>query len=386
MTPTNSRRIEAIDGLRGWAVALVFLVHFCGAYATHRRGVSFDLVIDVLALAPADLLLYWLFYSHHGVQIFFAISGFVITHSFVGNRTLWDYLVFMGHRILRIYPAFLVALALALALSVYFKGAQSIQLITVAQNLVFLNGVFALGIPGYDPVTWSLFYEFVFYLVFPLLYIVAVQIGSDPRRAAPAMWLGFLALLALASFSEWLFFLPFLCGALAGLLSDATRGRVAQRLSDAVLVGAYLLTTTIAFLFVPLARFGAGETAWPAAAPIFVFALSVIDTLIIIRISHGVGFLYKLLTSAPMRALGRISFSFFLVHVLVLQAAFGLTTGDRDGSLGSAMLMAVFCFLGSYALAALLFRIAEMPYYRFRRYATQVAQARRRKREARDLG
>ena len=87
-----------------------------------------------------------------------------------------------------------------------------------------------------------------------------------------------------------------------------------------------------------------------------------------------------------MLALGRISYSFFLVHVLVLQAVFAWTAREAQGSLGSAALMAIFCFLGSYGLASLLYRLAEQPYYRFRRHATQIAQARRRKLDARRSG
>ncbi len=377
MNPEKSARIEALDGLRGWAVALVFLVHFCGTYALERRGVNFDTVADTLSLAPGNALLYWLFYSHHGVQLFFAISGFVITRSFAGSRTLPDYLTFIGFRVLRIYPAFLLALVLALGLATYFNGAQSIRLITVVQNLLFLNGVFALGIPGYDYVTWSLFYEFAFYLVFPLLYLLAVRSGSNARWAAPALWVGFIVVLVLVSFKEWLLFLPFFCGAWAGLQSDATRDRIAARLPDALLIFAYLLTTTLASFLVPLPRFGSEGLTWPATAPVYIFALSIVGTLIIIRVSHSAGFLYILLTSAPMQALGRVSYSFFLVHALVIDAAFGLTAGSAGGSLGTAALMAVGCFAASYALASLLYHVAEKPYYRIRRYAARSAQSRR---------
>jgi peptidoglycan/LPS O-acetylase OafA/YrhL len=382
MNPEKSVRIEALDGLRGWAVALVFLVHFCGTYAAARRGLNFDMVTNPLALAPADVLLYWLFYSHHGVQLFFAISGFVITRSFAASRTLPDYLTFIGFRVLRIYPAFLAALALALALATHVNGMPPIRLVTVAQNLLFLNGVFALGIPGYDYVTWSLFYEFAFYLVFPLLYLLAVRGGTNARRVAPVLWIGFIVALVLASFNEWLLFLPFFCGAWAGLQSDATRDRIAARLPDAALVGAYLLITTVAAFLVPLPRFGSEGLTWPLAAPVYVFALSVVGTLIIIRVSHSAGFLYKLLTSAPMQALGRVSYSFFLVHALVIAAAFAWTPGSTAGSLAMAALMAIVCFTVAYALASLLYTLAEKPYYRIRRYASRAAQARRDRRAA----
>src|SRR5215468_8994213 len=102
--PDNRPRIDAVDGLRGWAVALVFAVHFSGAFELVHRGTNFDQVTDFFSLGPADRLLYWLFYSHYGVYLFFAISGFVITRAFAGSRHFSQYLTFLGHRLLRIYP------------------------------------------------------------------------------------------------------------------------------------------------------------------------------------------------------------------------------------------------------------------------------------------
>ena len=83
-----------------------------------------------------------------------------------------------------------------------------------------------------------------------------------------------------------------------------------------------------------------------------------------------------------MQALGRVSYSFFLVHALVIGAAFGWTSGSTAGSLGMAALMAVVCFAVSYALASLLYTLAEKPYYRIRRDATRAAQLRRDKQAA----
>ena len=107
-----------------------------------------------------------------------------------------------------------------------------------------------------------------------------------------------------------------------------------------------------------------------------------VSTLVVIRVSHGTGLIHNVLTSAPMLGLGRISFSFFLVHTIVIQAAFGLTAREQHGSLASAALLAVACFAVSCALAALLYRVAEKPYYRVRRFTAQAAQARRAVRSA----
>ena len=363
-TPVRDRFV-ALDGLRGWAVTLVFLVHFCGSYALQRRSVDFDAVTDVAGMGPVDQFLYWLFFSHYGVQIFFAISGFVISRSIAGSRTLREYLIFLGHRVLRIYPAFLLSLALAaiVAASVY---GDAIDWTTLSRNLVFLNGAFALGIPGYNYVTWSLFYEFAFYLIFPLLFVFAVNTTRNPRQTAPAMWFAFLVLLGIAGFTEWFLFLPFLAGVCAGLMSDQMRIRLARRLPDALLVLSYVGTTTTAMVYLPLPQFRSNALVSPAGMPVFLSALAIIVTLAIIRVSSGEGFLFRWLTRSPMLALGRVSYSFFLLHGVVLQVVFGLTQRQYHGSLVSAILLGTFCFAISWALANLLYLIAEKPYYRLR--------------------
>ena len=92
----DRHRIEAVDGLRGWAVALVFAVHFTGLFAIYHRNTNLPNVSDFFALGAADRApATRLFYAHYGVYIFFAISGFVISRSFGDMRTLSAYLTFL---------------------------------------------------------------------------------------------------------------------------------------------------------------------------------------------------------------------------------------------------------------------------------------------------
>ena len=330
----DRHRIEAVDGLRGWAVALVFAVHFTGLFAIYHRNTNLPNVRDFFALGAADKLLYWLFYSHYGVYVFFAISGFVISRSFGDTRTFSGYFTFLGHRLLRIYPAFLIAFFAAVLVFLYQAGGQAIALNTLLKNLVFLNGAFALDILGYNGVTWSLFFEFVFYLVFPLLFLLATR-ADNPRRMAPLLWLLGILISAVLSYGEWFLFLPFLAGACAGLQPRARLERMATRFPDVWLVGAYLATTTLACLLLPLPRrIVGGGMLWSPSMPVFVLCLGIVATLIIVRASYARGFLHRFLTSKPLLALGRISFSFFLLHTVVLSVALPMTEPYFNGTFG----------------------------------------------------
>jgi peptidoglycan/LPS O-acetylase OafA/YrhL len=301
------------------------------------------------------------------VYVFFAISGFVISRSFSGTRTLSGYVTFLGHRVLRIYPAFLVSLAAAVFILVYRSGSEALALKTLLQNLVFLNGAFALNIAAYNGVTWSLFFEFLYYIVFPLLFLLAAR-AANPRWAAPLLWLLVILASALAPYHEWFLFLPFLAGACAGLQTEATLKHVASLCPDAWLVGAYLAITTAACLLVPLPRYTPGGLIWPASAPIYVSLLSVTVTLAIVRASYGGGFLHRFLTTRPLLALGRISFSFFLVHTLVIGIVIPATAPYVNGTLGSAAALGLATLLLACVPAAILYEVAEKPYYAFRRH------------------
>lgn len=363
---TESKRIDALDGLRGWAVALVFAVHFSGAFGIYRRHFSSPDVTDFLALDVPGKLLYWLFYSHYGVYVFFVISGFVISRSFASMRTVADYGAFLGHRVLRVYPAFLVALCAAILVLVLQGGGHAVTLKVLLQNLVFLNGVFGLQVPAINGVTWSLFFEFVFYIVFPLLFLLALQ-AAHPRRMAPLLWLLAILASAVASYAEWFLFLPFLAGAWAGLQSESALDRIAARCPDWALSSAYVATTTTACVFLLLPRrVPGGGLSWSPAAPVFVLVLSIVVTLIIIRACHGRGFLHRLLTTRPLLALGRISYSFFLLHAIVLYAVMPVTAPYFSGTLWSFAALALAVLLPTWILATLLYRFAEQPYFAFR--------------------
>src|SRR5579862_1986494 len=106
-------RIKELDGLRGIAVLAVIDLHYLGW------------------LPIAGSAYGWL-----GVDLFFVLSGFLITSILVGLRGKEHYFkVFYSRRALRIFPP-------------YFLGL-----------LVYLGVSFALGMPG----TFRLWSQYVFY-------------------------------------------------------------------------------------------------------------------------------------------------------------------------------------------------------------------------------
>ena len=90
-------RIPELDGLRAWAILAVFCVHF--------RPLGYR-ISDVLALG-------W-----SGVDLFFAISGFLITGILLSLRNHdRPYRTFYGRRALRIFPPYYLAWIVILLLT-----------------------------------------------------------------------------------------------------------------------------------------------------------------------------------------------------------------------------------------------------------------------------
>src|SRR3954471_2613011 len=92
-----SSHIPALDGLRGCAILLVLLTHVNGAFGDAYAGHSIDRWLS-LTLAAG-----WI-----GVDLFFVLSGFLITRILLEAKTApRGYFVnFYARRILRIFPLY----------------------------------------------------------------------------------------------------------------------------------------------------------------------------------------------------------------------------------------------------------------------------------------
>ena len=108
------QRTAALDGLRGLAALMVFLVHYAALVAPW-------LPVESLTAAGASGMHAA---GHLGVYLFFVISGYLIYGSLIRKEA--PFLPYMARRIRRIYPIFLVVFALYLVLSAAFPEQSKI--------------------------------------------------------------------------------------------------------------------------------------------------------------------------------------------------------------------------------------------------------------------
>ena len=171
------KRIQLVECARGAAAVYVCLHHvnIIGHFADSFRF--------------AKYIFYPLNFGNEAVYLFFFLSGFSIHYSSQNRslRTLGEVGIYYYQRVRRIYPIFLIAIGVSIAL-VFFISFQGIPSKTAylpdSKNLSFLllflsdihGGAFCDGLSN-NPALWSLSYEITYYLVYPFFWYFYKKIG-----------------------------------------------------------------------------------------------------------------------------------------------------------------------------------------------------------------
>ena len=165
----SGQRLPELDGVRGLAILLVLLWHYVQNQLASTPGEAFVLIRQSLGFA-------W-----SGVDLFFVLSGFLITGILLDNRDKANYFkVFYLRRSCRIFPLYYTWLLIFMAMSylgagdiafmhrlIHMDGIPVWSYLTYTQNIM-MDVRHSAG-PGWLAVTWSLAIEEQFYLVLPLL-------------------------------------------------------------------------------------------------------------------------------------------------------------------------------------------------------------------------
>lgn len=342
---SKTGRMSAMEGLRAYAAGIVYVLHLVSSFAYHHKGVGFGklTIFEFAEIDPLYVPLYWLYRSQYGVDIFFLLSGYLIAGLVIKHN--FNYLVFLYHRFLRIYPTLIVSTLAYVGYSMFIEGGP-FWLRGVVGNLLLLNGIPGFGFPHVNIVTWSLFFEFAFYFSFPLLWMAC--------RGQLKYFL-LLSVLVIAQLlilnDSYIRFLMFLAGVALKVAPNSFVPRTAAWLKEWAVVLLYFCATT-AFVFVK---------SWVLFIPIYLFPAM----LLVSKALHGNGVLSRVLSLAPVRYFGNISFSFYLFHLLGLSVS-------RDilallGIQNDWVYFSLYCFLSftiSFALSALCFVFVEKQYFK----------------------
>jgi peptidoglycan/LPS O-acetylase OafA/YrhL len=308
-------------------------------------------------------------FLQHGylaVDLFFVLSGFVMTmtysHLFASGFSRAAYLKFLGRRIARIYPLYLVA-ALAGFIGVSAGWLAYTHLAPMSVSL-FLNIIMvqAWGFVGsFDSPEWSISAEWAAYLLFPTLLIPTMFRKAASAWLAALVSAGTLALLcafpmhsynlrAPLNIGEPGFALPvvrcvcdFVLGLLAFRLGATSVGRYA---AASRWLGPALCLLTVALIVVPKSD----------------LAVVLLFPFVVVVLSSDVHIVGRALSSPFAQLLGKLSFSIYLTHKLLLGTLFWIDGRARSAGLAHAHLYAVgACIALTAIIATIAYRTIEVP-------------------------
>jgi peptidoglycan/LPS O-acetylase OafA/YrhL len=373
MTRREAGFIPPLDGLRGVAIIMVMLHHY-----THFEQTSgFDgLVGSVLAFC-------WT-----GVDLFFVLSGFLITGILLDTRGSERYFTsFYARRILRIFPLYYLVLVLAFFVLPQFPAAYDVLAgqvgVPPADRVddvpqwpywVYMTN-FAVGdrgfVHGLVDISWSLAIEEQFYLVWPLLVwlcpprlvalLCAVILVAEPIARVDAREKDYQPL--------WLYVLTWY--RLDGLAAGALLA-VAQRRGLLPLFDRWVPVVVIACVagLIACAILGGHPWWWNRWMQMYGYSLIAVGAgaMLVSAIARPAGSLWpRMLSVGWLRAFGKYSYALYLIHLPVSRAVrdYVFNVGEYE-TLGIPRWIAQVLFYAAatapaFALAWLSWRFFEAP-------------------------
>lgn len=294
------RNLPSLTGLR-WATAMLIFGH-------HLMAVEYF-------GGPAGTVWAFVFEAGKtGVTLFFILSGFVLAWGFKPQQSAGS---FWWHRFARIYPLHVVGVVLALiAAATLVPEIRTDGAAPLAANLLLVNGWVPDWWQAGNPASWSLVCEAFFYLSFPFLIRPLVRLTNRAKAVTVGVALALVALapqiaalspVPMSSASTPLLRLPeFVLGVtLALLVKSGAWMPLRLRYTVPLAVVGYALSEAPA---VP------GTDVHPGLAATVGFYALLVASLAVADARGRSTFLARPL----WLELGRVSFAFYLVHLLVI--------------------------------------------------------------------
>lgn len=325
-------RIDSLDGVRGLACLLVFYAHLSGMHWLKPYGVP---------LSTGQ--------GAEGVILFFILSGFLMAYHYLpGERSARYWAAFLLRRFFRIWPAYTCIVILVCVLS-YIVNVPQLSEITwmrVAKHMLLIDGW------GYS--FWTVPIEVLFYCLLPIAGWLLLPL---PVAASITVMLASWLAITLAYpdppvLGNPIFaYMGLFCGGVAsGMAFRCYAGRLKHytHFWNIALLGCFLL---LFLVFIPrfsdfLMLYGNWWNRVLYISGFFMFFL--------LCVSLASPIFSRPLNNRCMRFMGQISYSFYLIHRLILWLV------ERYVPAAPWLLALLACILTT-ACAWLLYRTIERP-------------------------
>jgi peptidoglycan/LPS O-acetylase OafA/YrhL len=340
MRSRNTAYIERLDHIRFLAAALVVLFHSWLLTSGPTREIRQIPLINQ---------------GHVGVQLFMVISGFIL--AVISHDKQLSAMRFYLNRALRIYPLFIVVLALG-----YFATPDPRPTSTTADFLIAMLPISNLSRMSYGEFggqLWSVAVELQFYILFPFLHVMLARRGPRYHLSLIVLLIGMRAAIFalhgivydLSYFSLFGCLDVFLIGHLSGWAysrGDLRMSRPEWILATAAATGTLIWTADRMHLF------DHGSFLWIVWPDILAVAFAVLIVSYIQCATH-------LPLSPTVASLGRWSYSIYLWHIAVILVLQRLHLGEVNPYLFGTIAVSA-----TAAFAAASYYIIESPFLEWR--------------------
>lgn len=347
LAESSHKYIESVESLRGVAALMILFYHLA-------ELVKIPLPSSLAFISTRFGL---------GVPLFYTISGFALAYGYADRLDRPAQIKrFYIRRLFRIAPLFYTMLCLWLLASwVVWHKTFSFQ--TIVLNMSFLFGL----VPGqHESIVWagwSIGIEMLYYLIFPVIvvlipnlwaalgaFVMACLLSTEIFRTLSAAGLGSYAYMNLGTH------LPFFVGGVAAFrLWQAMRFAPMTGLGWGLLVASGLLALIVATsdcLYSALVGFGFERGIW-----------AIVFAMLLLSACHARN---PVLVSGSLRNLGKLSFSLYLLHPMIMAALIKLDfriwiTQLTDVTMVNFLIAAFFAIGLVWMFSSLSFRFVEAP-------------------------
>lgn len=298
--------IKSLDGLRGFAVLLVLLAH------TNNVDVGFYINENFLFGGA----------GFYGVYLFFCLSAFLLTKQFLDkDLTKHNYKKFLSHyiyrRIVRIYPLFVLSVLTYYAVNLYLKTPYlvitDLRVVIETITLTDANGFY-----------WTIPPEFKYYFVLPFAALFIIFFRKNVFVITSSLILVIIAvkLLSTDPTSKDLYNIVyiFLMGSYCAYINSLIEKKV--KISNKYRIGFDLVSAVMLSLFIILiphffnSIFDTNHHRKYFAHDFLLFAI--MSNLLILGTINGYGYLRSVFENRFLCFMGKISYSAYLWHILIL--------------------------------------------------------------------
>jgi len=343
--------IPSLTGIRGLAAAWVFGFHLLRDFAALFGDGWINKVYDGVFRSGAM-----------GVELFFVLSGFVLTINYADKLkrglSIGDYGDFIRKRVARIYPNHLfMIVVLAFFAGGITEGPDSAySLPGLMKSLFLVHGWAPIEQLSWNVPSWSVSSEWLAYLVFPILAVVLLpRLRARYQVGSGLVFLYVLIVFLMFHFSD---------GAVANEAKSYPLIRILNFVPGVLLGTAYLKGWGDELPWTPIGI--------AALCGIFFAGLFSADTIItallpavIYAAAKGAGPLRNWLATPTMVYLGKTSYAFYMVQMLVLVVWQRSLATAQGWSLPMRIVFFLSVWLINYAAAHLVWSKIEEPGRRF---------------------